>query len=434
MRRMPPEILADIFSWTLPSMDVRPRGFPDMELSPWILTQVSTRWRDISVFTPSLWCDISVAYGVYGGEGSKFPHPPMEMVRTQVERAGTQNLRIQFYASESHVPADQVALFQFLASHSARWEQLDIRLVAPLVPHLTELCGRLPALHRLSPSLVNVAIEYPPIQILFPAQQLTAYRVQGPWETHYRVLKTAPNIVEARIILFNYDDSDTVWSDPNHGLAEMVHLRRLYVSDIKILDYLRAPVLAEIVLDLCVEPDADPLEHLDPFLARSLCAPWRLCLTCAPSAEITATILNTHPFIISFGLVHTTHYGEDENSDLFFATVNEHITMLTESVDNSDCPLVAPHLSEICFGSCAWMSIDYPLFLKMLESRRRAVDCALSAAAFLTEWGPLPDTATLAGMDELRKGGLNLEVQCGAEAAYTVDHWNVHVCGVGYKS
>ncbi|KAJ7609147.1 hypothetical protein FB45DRAFT_1039296 [Roridomyces roridus] len=141
LRRLPPELLAEIFSWTLP--DELQGDVSDMNNSPWVLTQVSSRWRDISVATSSLWCNISA---VYGGSPDEILHPRPEMIQTQVERAGTQNLRIQFHACEDRDAAEQVYLFQSLASHSARWEQLDLQMAAALVPHLAQLRGHLPAL------------------------------------------------------------------------------------------------------------------------------------------------------------------------------------------------------------------------------------------------------------------------------------------------
>ncbi|KAJ7623802.1 hypothetical protein FB45DRAFT_1031703 [Roridomyces roridus] len=263
LRRMPPEILADIFSWTLPPMNELRGDVSDLETSPWVLTQVCSRWRDISLSTPSLWCNIAA---VYGGKRGEFPDPRPEMVQTQVERSGAQNLMIQFHASESHDPAEQVALFQVLASHSARWEQISIQVAAALVPHLAQLRGRVPAIQRIwlqwdtkdseigadsidcfeiAPSLLDMGtfIESQYIPIVFPADQLTAYRVEGPWDMHHRILKTAPNIVEARIII---GDDEEPWPESSGELIDMLPLRRLYVSDLEVFDYIRAPALAEL--------------------------------------------------------------------------------------------------------------------------------------------------------------------------------------------
>ncbi|KAJ7138180.1 hypothetical protein C8R44DRAFT_661234, partial [Mycena epipterygia] len=55
LRRMPPEVLSEIFSWTLPSVsDLRQTNFSIAD-SPWVLTHVSSNWRAVSLSIPSLW-------------------------------------------------------------------------------------------------------------------------------------------------------------------------------------------------------------------------------------------------------------------------------------------------------------------------------------------------------------------------------------------
>ncbi|KAJ7210216.1 hypothetical protein B0H12DRAFT_958752, partial [Mycena haematopus] len=48
LRRMPPEILGEIFLWTIPAL-------PDQRYSPWFLTHICCRWREIAVSSPLLW-------------------------------------------------------------------------------------------------------------------------------------------------------------------------------------------------------------------------------------------------------------------------------------------------------------------------------------------------------------------------------------------
>ncbi|KAJ7260351.1 hypothetical protein B0H12DRAFT_1181996, partial [Mycena haematopus] len=50
LRRMPSEVLGEIFSWTLPL-----KRALDIADSPWVLTHVSRRWRAIAVSKSSLW-------------------------------------------------------------------------------------------------------------------------------------------------------------------------------------------------------------------------------------------------------------------------------------------------------------------------------------------------------------------------------------------
>ncbi|KAJ7658588.1 hypothetical protein B0H17DRAFT_955124, partial [Mycena rosella] len=56
LRRMPPEILAEIFSWMLPSSreGLDRRKF-DTNNSPWVLTHISSRWRAVALSTSALW-------------------------------------------------------------------------------------------------------------------------------------------------------------------------------------------------------------------------------------------------------------------------------------------------------------------------------------------------------------------------------------------
>ncbi|KAJ6479314.1 hypothetical protein C8R47DRAFT_1286170, partial [Mycena vitilis] len=51
IRRLPEDILTEIFVHTLPDV---PRRRP-MDRSPWVLGRVCGRWRSISIFLSTLW-------------------------------------------------------------------------------------------------------------------------------------------------------------------------------------------------------------------------------------------------------------------------------------------------------------------------------------------------------------------------------------------
>ncbi|KAJ7849592.1 hypothetical protein B0H13DRAFT_1573960, partial [Mycena leptocephala] len=56
LRRMPPEILSEIFTLTLPSdRAVVERGKIDLRDSPWMLTRICGRWRTVALASSSLW-------------------------------------------------------------------------------------------------------------------------------------------------------------------------------------------------------------------------------------------------------------------------------------------------------------------------------------------------------------------------------------------
>ncbi|KAJ7608991.1 hypothetical protein FB45DRAFT_762607, partial [Roridomyces roridus] len=52
LRRMPPEVLAEIFMSTLPEEYKEPAK---IDQSPWVLGRVCSRWRTIALSIPSLW-------------------------------------------------------------------------------------------------------------------------------------------------------------------------------------------------------------------------------------------------------------------------------------------------------------------------------------------------------------------------------------------
>ncbi|KAJ7608450.1 hypothetical protein FB45DRAFT_846335 [Roridomyces roridus] len=99
MRRLPTEIICQIFSWSLPTPeDVKaPTYKPSAKGSPWVLTWISSRWREICISTHSLWSMLHI-------DASGFL-PPSAMIHAQVQRA--RMLKIHFYGCEDRDPTPQ---------------------------------------------------------------------------------------------------------------------------------------------------------------------------------------------------------------------------------------------------------------------------------------------------------------------------------------
>ncbi|KAJ7609162.1 hypothetical protein FB45DRAFT_805827, partial [Roridomyces roridus] len=56
LRRMPPEILAEIFVFSLPTVtELFQRQKFQIEDSPWVWTHICSRWRTVAISTPTLW-------------------------------------------------------------------------------------------------------------------------------------------------------------------------------------------------------------------------------------------------------------------------------------------------------------------------------------------------------------------------------------------
>ncbi|KAJ7155825.1 hypothetical protein C8R46DRAFT_434201 [Mycena filopes] len=194
LRRFPPEVLAEVFTWTLPAAWSL-SGYPfSSDDSPWSLTHVSRSWRAIAISTSSLWSLVVIDYPRDWDPAGLYPLP---MLETHVARA--QKLKIHFYGQERCEHAPQIEVFKYLASHCSRWEELSLSLTTGLVPLLSSLQDRIPSLCRLNirwsdeisqfdvrsidcfrsaPSLVDFATfnEHRPVPIRLPLQQLTAYR------------------------------------------------------------------------------------------------------------------------------------------------------------------------------------------------------------------------------------------------------------------
>ncbi|KAJ6455155.1 hypothetical protein C8R45DRAFT_881721 [Mycena sanguinolenta] len=136
LRRIPFEILAEIFSWTLPPRSEGPLG---INKSPWLLTHVCSHWRAVAVSKSSLWSPLCIDFALK-------PHYSLAMVRTQIERART--LRIRFYGARYRALRPQVDMLELLLQHSSMWEELRIELTRDLVRHIEPVQDSFPALRR----------------------------------------------------------------------------------------------------------------------------------------------------------------------------------------------------------------------------------------------------------------------------------------------
>ncbi|KAJ6550853.1 hypothetical protein DFH09DRAFT_1281234 [Mycena vulgaris] len=415
LRRMPPEMLSEIFSWTLPSAVERlGRSKSDLSDSPWLLTQISSRWRAVALSTPSLW-----SLFVLDCESSFYSLP---MLRAQLARAHM--LRIHLYAHEDVNSRPQIEIFQLLIEHSPRWEELLIELTSDLFPLLSIVQGRLPSLRRLwiqwnhpesqeeaesidcfltAASLLEVSIcnEHRHVSILLPSQQLTCYNLDAPWKVHRGILELAKNLVQARVHI-QFDEEP--WPDSGETI-DLLLLRRLYVSNAEVLSYLRAPAVQELCHYL--EEDEGPdlfVRHLEAFVTRSRCALRRLSLAGTPATHTTTEIIQKCPSVSELTII-TDSVNADGNAT---ETGNALISLLT--IANPTGSVLAPQLSAIYFGCRNESYIDYNLYLQMLRSRWNAEGCALKSAALITQFGPKAAPEVRSGLDVLHQDGLEISL------------------------
>ncbi|KAJ7906142.1 hypothetical protein B0H13DRAFT_2507134 [Mycena leptocephala] len=311
LRKLPPEVLGEIFSWTLPFKTTKMFRATD---SPWVLTHISHRWRAVAVLDSSLWSLLRIHYS--SATNPKLSYP-LCMVKTQVARAKT--LKIHFYGSEALDPLPQIEVFDYLAVHASRWEELALGLTSPLVPLLASLRDRVPLLQRLwiewcgetqaaaysincfqtTPSLMDASVNntHGVISVALPFHNLTRYHLETSWAAHQGILKLAHSLVEASISCHSHGDAP--WPNPDE-IIELRVLRRLFASHPQILGYLRTPCLEEFAVDFLEHENTILQTHLESLVLRSACPLRRLCLSGIPAVLPVAEILSRIPSIVHF--------------------------------------------------------------------------------------------------------------------------------------
>ncbi|KAJ7173317.1 hypothetical protein C8R46DRAFT_1031676 [Mycena filopes] len=250
------------------------------------------------------------------------------MLETHIGRA--QKLKIHFDGQERCDHAPQIEVFKYLASHSPQWEELSLSLASALVPLLGSLQDRIPSLCRLNlqwsneasqsnidsidcfqraPCLVDFALfnEFRPVPIRLPVEQLACYRADNSWEFHRDVLGLGLNLVELRILIA-FDDEP--WPEVTQAM-HLPCLRRLYVSDPVVLDYLIVPALTEIALEIWLGYGEKIESSFRPFVERSGCTLHRLSLHGGVEAATLAYLLKSATTITELVIIKSLEPDEE---------------------------------------------------------------------------------------------------------------------------
>ncbi|KAF7343684.1 F-box domain-containing protein [Mycena sanguinolenta] len=423
MRRIPMEILGEIFSWSLPA-----HGQLDMVHSPWVLTHVSRLWRAVAVFKSSLWSRLYLDFS----HEQKYS---LTMARTQIERAHT--LKIAFWGCHRPDSRSQVDFLELLLDHSTVWEEFRLQLTRALIPPMAACRGHFPLLRRvwvqwdgpesqaamasvdflrMAASLVEICVysRHRFVPTLLPStHQLTRYTIDAPWTMHYELLKSLPNLHEVRII--RSFERGVPWP-PAGQLIHLLYLRCMYVSHVECLDYLRAPSLQTIGFKS--RRNVTTRRHLEPFVTRSSCVFRRLCIVGLPDVQTTERILQQYPSItgLAVWIMDLKTQNQDTERDVL-ATFLTHFTI-------SDSARILPRISNLALACRNADAISYPLYLDMIDSRWSARDCALKDAELLLPNALAdPDTEFLARMAILRNHGMHISHLLGDIALERIDQW-----------
>ncbi|KAJ7491770.1 hypothetical protein B0H11DRAFT_2007797 [Mycena galericulata] len=185
IRRLPSEILAEIFAWCVSSFtpafaDITPKSsvcgteMARLAKAPLlVVSQVCARWHSVAMGTPTLWNTIEL-------DGVLWRTPAdakrmMGLLKSALDRGGKSLLNIEVTIDNTapHIPA-----LELMAAHSERWQIASfICAVSDLQP-LSAAKGRLPCLESLqlwgTPS---------PLEIFEDAPRLTEVEFGGTPES-----------------------------------------------------------------------------------------------------------------------------------------------------------------------------------------------------------------------------------------------------------
>ncbi|KAF8154386.1 hypothetical protein K438DRAFT_1778016 [Mycena galopus ATCC 62051] len=468
IRRIPPEILIEIFCWSLPTLTDRLVNL-SIEDSPWILTHVSHQWREIAIGTSALWSFIAIDYDV--GD-DPLPAFPLSMVETQISRA--RRLKIHFQGSENHDPEPQIKLFKYLASYSSRWEELTILLTTPLLPSVGCLQNHVPSLRRLcvlrratdspepilgfhtAPSLVEVDLFIYNTPTIFPANHLTHYRMCTTWNIHGTVLKEASALQSAWIMVPLMEGPGPWAEDDDFGPITLPALKHILVSHSRLLEYVITPKIESLVVHVIEETSPWLNNALESFSSR--CCPKRFVLYGDITGIMASMVVRQMPNITEFGFVlqamnpyddQEPDFEQEEEGEITLVESLEYQTMETpdekeESIsgveDEEDSTSEAtitigalehlvqgvevtaesvPQLHTIFLGA-AGSCIDYTRLLNFLQAQWKPESSPLKQIC-IANLGTHP---SIAGFDVLRDKGLDITFSTRLEQpCIVIDNW-----------
>ncbi|KAF9260649.1 hypothetical protein L218DRAFT_566358 [Marasmius fiardii PR-910] len=225
-RRLPSEILESIFSHCLPSrISEDSFDFWDVKQAPWVLTQVSRRWRSIAVGYSRLWENIAL-------QAPSLKRPirgRIQMLQAHIDRAGNLPLRIRLHSEYDRKEDRDVV--DILVAHSLRWRMLELNVPVGLFKSMRPISGRLPQLRKLrlyvqnyhalditfmfqnTPALQDVGLNVTPFYEIYPAfpyHQLL--RLMGSFnvELALSILQRAARLVECKFFVYQRESFNEI--------------------------------------------------------------------------------------------------------------------------------------------------------------------------------------------------------------------------------
>ncbi|KAJ7849799.1 hypothetical protein B0H14DRAFT_861269 [Mycena olivaceomarginata] len=353
VRRVPPELIGDIFALTLSDND---DASATANKPPWYLGHICRSWRHAALSYPRLWSYIAVPSFLASKDS-----PLLSGIQAQLFRSASGPLDIRWPFVQDEVNSD---LLELVLPHSNRWRSLTfdpgayssvINCLGPVNGRLDQLeqlkavhCSAMtiPDIFSITPNLRRIILtdeffsNSPRIAIQWG--QITHYKGTYTRERQRDILRTAPNLLEC-VLGFSGTDVD----QPSHiSMVTVPHLRRLCLMEPNFLSSLAMPLLE----DLCVFN----ARVLPPFLHRFSCTLKRLSLLCCTIDSAVISVLRELPNLTYLRL----EYAMGNEVDW----INP---MLISGAPSDICP----NLTTFVFGYASATPIHWNSFFDMARSR-----------------------------------------------------------------
>ncbi|KAK7051872.1 hypothetical protein R3P38DRAFT_1630461 [Favolaschia claudopus] len=316
--RLPPEILCEIFHWTLLSEEdyTRRVNGRNVLVAPWRLCRVNGHWRAVARADPHLWSRIVINCDQIWHEDSVQYVPcippleyPLGALQTQLSLSRAASISVEFHldaaSSDQHFQY-LTDLLNLLIAECHRWVQLIIGEQG--IPEisvfnlLSQVHGRLDQLRHLqvdewgsgswplalrdafavAPNLQEVSLPYflrihrdhPSSYISLDYRQLTTLHMSVGQSLVLELLSALQNVVDLTLVLeWNHQESIT---GSMSNLITLPRLRRITLDlDTDPTQYLVTPNLESLQLS------DYGIEHIPPFIRRSACQLQSLKITFA---------------------------------------------------------------------------------------------------------------------------------------------------------
>ncbi|KAJ7138096.1 hypothetical protein C8R44DRAFT_766819 [Mycena epipterygia] len=210
VRRLPPEIMCEIFASLPPSsrIDDSAKQLDNLAKSDLLqISKVCAHWHRLVMGTPRLWSDIAVNASHWPEDATRF----LDILRVSLERGGRYPLTLSVDMAGLNIPySTSHPLLELVAEHSDRWRSASFKMELPALTSIQHVEGKLGMLERLSLMLLDP--EDGPTDSVEEIDNITIFET-APRLRHVRFSSSdphgCPKLPWKQLRSFTYDGEDT---------------------------------------------------------------------------------------------------------------------------------------------------------------------------------------------------------------------------------